>query len=143
MSTGGGSSPVEKIRSPSSYSGPSMSVPMGSRLSLSISSTIFGTGPSEQLLTVFSAVFQTFRSFLPSSQHPVQQRGGQWDILTSPVTQSISGLCFHNQECPRMSFCVPRPVTANRVFSEWVLKWRISSTTSVMEPASFGVPTML
>ena len=34
-------------------------------------------------------------------------------------------------------------VMANRVLSEWFQYWRMRSTTSVMEPASFGVPSTL
>jgi hypothetical protein len=42
-----------------------------------------------------------------------------------------------------MRVCAPREVTAKRARSEWFLYLKIRSTTSVMEPASFKVPSTL
>ena len=85
------------------------------------------------------SAFRAILSTRALSLHLEQHWGGHLDILTSPVTQSISRLCFHSQECPRMSFCLPRPVTANSVHSKWFRYLKMRSTTSVMEPASFRV----
>src|SRR5277367_1525506 len=80
-----------------------------------------GAGPLEQVSFLRSLALRVIRSCLTSSLHPEQQRGGHRDILTSPVAQSISGLCLRSQECPKISFCLPRLVTAKVVRSEWFL----------------------
>ena len=99
--------------------------------------------PLETASIHWISAFQAILSSQASSLHPEQQQGGHLDILTSPVTQWISGLCFCSQECPRMSFCLPKPMTANTVCSKWFQYLKMRSTTSVMEPASFGVPSTL
>jgi hypothetical protein len=40
------------------------------------------------------------------------------EVLTSWVTQLISGLCFQSQACPKISFCFPKPQTAKVVLSK-------------------------
>jgi len=128
-----GTRPITKMRSPGSIGS---SASLGSSSSDSVWSS--GTGLSETALA-----FWAILSSWALSLHPEQQQGGHLDILTSPVTQSISGLCFHSQECPRMSFCFPKLVTANNVCSEWFQYLKMKSTTSVIEPASFRVPSKL
>src|SRR6266487_328080 len=72
-----------------------------------------------------------------STRKHVWQCWEQWLILTSPVFQSTSGLCLHNQGKPRIRSCLPRLVTAKGTCSEWSLNHRTRSTTSFMDPALF------
>src|SRR6201996_3096665 len=110
--SGEGRRPVAKTRSPKSIESSS------STSSSSQSSTSRGTGPVETASIRRTSAFLCNLSCRASSRHSEQQQGGHRDILTSPVLQSISGLCFHSQECPKMSFCLPSVVTANNVLSE-------------------------
>ena len=112
ISAEGGSNPVVKMRSPSS-----IDINSGTSSS-SESDRISGAGPSEQVSIRRISALREIRSCQASSLQPVQQRGGHLDILTSLVSQLISGLCLRSQECPRMSFSLPKLVTANKVLSE-------------------------
>ena len=98
---------------------------------------------AEQASLCWTSALWIILSCLASSQQPVQQQGRHLDILASPVTQFTLGLCLHSQECPIMSLSFPRLVTANSVLSKWPLYHRIKSTTSVMEPASLRILSML
>jgi hypothetical protein len=100
-------------------------------------------GPVRQALMLASSFFRFRLSVLTSSLHPMQQRGRQQVISTLPVLQSISGLCSLSQVIPRIRFCLPKPVTANNARSECFSYRMMSSTTSDMQPASFGVPSTL
>ena len=87
---------VTKIRLPSSNSGgvsPSSS-----------SSTRAGSPPSEQREMCRASSLCSFHSVQISSRQPEQQLPEQRDIFTSPVLQSMSGLCFCNQEWPMITF---------------------------------------
>ena len=138
---GWGNNPVVRMRSPSSTERGSLSW-FGSVESPE-SWSISGQDPAEQISILFASTFRIILSWWCSSQQPEQQWGGHLDILTSSLTQSISGLWFRSQECLSNNFCFPRPVMANTVHSKWFLWQRIKWTTSVIEPASFGVPSML
>lgn len=107
---------VARRRSPSSMRGVSELSPSGSE-----SWSILGEGPIVQVSFLLISAFLAERSCWTSSRQPSQHQGGHLDILTSPVAQSISGLCFRNQVCPRIIFCFPRFETAKRVLSEWFL----------------------
>ena len=120
------------IRSPSSISA---SVSSSSSSSQSRS----GTSPSEQSAIQQAWIFCSLLSSQISSLQPEQHLPEQWDILMSPVTQLMSGLCFRNQVWPIITFCLPRLVTAKNTCSAWFRYRRFSSTTSVMDPASLGV----
>ena len=97
-----------------------------------------GISPLEQSAIQRAWIFRSLLSSRISSLQPEQQ-----DILTSPVTQLMSGLCFHNQVWPIITFCLPKLVTAKNTRSTWFQYCRFSSTTSVMDPASLGVPSTL
>src|SRR4051794_6233811 len=62
---------------------------------------------------------------------------------TSPVFQSISGLCFTNQVCPTITSVDPRLHTENMAHSVWSLYRSRQSYSSLQLPPSFGVPSML
>src|SRR5882724_4603432 len=66
---------------------------------------------------------------------------GHLIIEISPMRQSISGLCSMSHVCPRIIVVWPIPVTWNVAHLEWSLYWTIRSTTSVICPASLGVPS--
>ena len=87
---------VTKIRSPSSNS--------GGVSSSSSSSTRVGSLPSEQREMCQAFSLCSFRSVRILSRQPEQQLPEQQDIFTSPVLQSMSGLCFCNQEWPMITF---------------------------------------
>ena len=72
--------------------------------SSSSSSTRAGGPPSEQQEMCWASSLCSFRSVRISSRQPEQQLLDQRDIFTSPVTQSMSGLCFCNQEWPMITF---------------------------------------
>src|ERR1700761_1153784 len=113
-----GNKPVARIRSPSSAETDSSS---RSALSLELSSESWSTsgkGPMEHASILLVSAFRVICSWQSSSRHPEQQRGGHRDIWTFPVSQSISGLCLRNQECPSINFCLPKPVTQKVVRSE-------------------------
>ena len=99
---GWGSSPVASIRSPSSTEMVSSSGSVSSESSESW--LITGMGPVEQTSILLASAFLIILSWQSLSQHPEQQRGGHLDILTSPLTQSISGLWFRSHECPSKIF---------------------------------------
>ena len=101
--------------------------------------SILGMGPAVQVLFCWLSTFWATCCWWTSSLHPGQHCGGYLDILTSLVIQSISGLCLQSQECPRINFCLPKLL----VLSKWFLEWRIKLTTSIIEPASLGVPSTL
>ena len=71
-----------------------------------------------------------FRSLLSSRISSLQPE--QRDILTSLVTQLMSGLCFRNQVWPIITFCLPKLVTAKNTRSAWFWYRRFSSTTVVV-----------
>ncbi len=83
---------------------------------------------------------------LPSlrESHPYTPNSGgdTGDNFTSRVSQSISGLCSRSHVYPSMRFFFPRLVTARRIRSPCRLYRRIRSTTSIICPPSFGVPSM-
>src|SRR5258707_343251 len=87
--------------------------------------------PSSTLLS--SAV-----SLLGCPQHP----GGNWNMVTLWQAQSTSGLWWVSHECPMMMVCHPRFVTVRCAFSVCWPYWSMTST-SVMDPFSFGVPLTL
>ena len=124
------------IRSPSSISA---SVSSSSSSSRSRS----GISPSEQSAIRQAWIFHSFLSSRISSLQPEQHLLKQQDILTSPVTRLMSGLCFCNQVWPIIMFCLPRLVTAKNTRSAWFQYCRFSSTTSVTDPASLGVLSTL
>ena len=136
---GHGNRPVARMRSPSSTErGPHSE--WGSLISMSsaVSWSISGREPTEQISIFLASVFRAILSLQSSSLHPEQQCRGHLDILTSPMAQSISGLCLQSQECPSIIFCLPRLVTAKVVRSECFLWRSMRLTTSVIEPASLG-----
>ena len=77
-----------------------------------------GTGPVEQMSILLASAFQVILSCWSSFLHLEQHQGGHLDILTSPLFQSISRLCFQSQECPSINFCLPRLVMQKVVHSE-------------------------
>ena len=105
--------------------------------------SISGMGPAVQMFFCWLSAFWATRCWQTLSLHPGQHQGGHLDILTSPVIQLISGLCFRSQEYPKINFCLPKPETAKVVLSEWFLQQRIKLTTSVIEPALLRVPSTL
>ena len=78
-------------------------------------------GPAVQASFLWFSAFWVIHCWWTSSLHSGQHSGGHLDILTSPVIQSISGLCFQSQECPKINFCLPKLETAKVVLSEWFL----------------------
>ena len=87
---------VTKIWLPSSNS--------GGVSSSSSSSTRAGSPPSEQREMCRASSLCSFHSVQISSRQPEQQLPEQRDIFTSPVLQSMSVLCFCNQEWPMITF---------------------------------------
>ena len=136
ISSGGGCRPVANIQSPSSISA---SVSSSSSSSWSRS----GIFPSEQSAIRRAWIFRSLLSSRISSLQPEQHLLEQQDILTSPVTQLMSGLCFRNRVWPIITFCLPKLVTAKNTCSAWFRYRRFSSTTSVIDHASLGVPSTL
>ena len=111
--------------------------------SSSSSQTRSGTSPLEQSAIQWAWIFCSLLSSWISSLQPEQHLPEQWNILTSPVTQLMLGLCFCNQVWPIITFCLPRLVTVKNTRSAWFRYRRFSSTMSVMDPASLGVPSTL
>lgn len=89
-------SPTSNSRSPSSS------------LSLSLLGIKSGSSPSEQVVILRASIFEVLHSSQISSLQPEQHLAEHQDILTSPVVQCISRLCFCNQECPIIKFCFPK-----------------------------------
>ena len=141
---GHGNRPVARMRSPSSMER-GLHSEWGSSISMlsAVLWSISGREPTEQISIFLASVFRAILSSQSSSLHPEQQRGGHLDILTSPMAQSISGLCLWSQECPSIIFCLPRLVTAKVVRSKCFLWRSMRLTTSVIEPASLGDPSTL
>ena len=140
MHSASGRSPVVQTRSPSSKSKGILDV--GGSLS-GVSSAAFGKGPAQQALTLAASLFASFLSSLASVRQPLQRLGEQCDISTFPVLQSTSGLWSFNQVCPRIRFCLLRPVTENRALSECPLYRSRSSATSEIEPPTLALPSTL
>ena len=69
--------------------------------------------------------------------------GGQWEKVTFWLAQSTLGLWCVSQECPMITDCCPKLVTASLVHSSWDPMCRRASTSSVMKPFSFRVPSTL
>ncbi len=138
-----GNRPVAHTRSPSSKSNGRSVTGCSSSDWLEASSVISGKGLVLQVLMLASSFFRFRLSVRTLSLHPMQQRGRHRVISTFPVLQSILGLCSLSQVIPRIRFCLPRPVTANKARSECFSYRTISSTTSDMQPASFGVLSTL
>ncbi len=63
---------------------------------------------------------------------------GNHVIETFWVAQSTSRLWSISQECPMITICCPRFVTARCAFSEWHLKWRVMWTSPMTDPFSFA-----
>src|SRR5258707_13187414 len=74
--------------------------------------------------------------------HPLQL-GGHRVIETFWETQSTSGLWRVSQECPMITICCPRFVTARCTLSEWHLKQRGKWTSSMTDQFSFREPLTL
>src|SRR5258707_14733 len=74
--------------------------------------------------------------------HPLQL-GGHCVIETFWETQSTSGLWRVSQECPMITICCPRFATARCALSEWHPKRRVTWTSSMTDPFSFGEPSTL
>src|SRR5215472_12117659 len=85
----------------------------------------------------------SLRSVFSCSLHKEQHLSKQRLIFTSPDCQSTSGLCFCNHGKPSSKSCFPSDVTAKEVHSEWDWWQRTISSTSVIDPASFAVPSTL
>src|SRR5258707_15415877 len=66
------------------------------------------------------------------------QLGGHRIIKTFWEIQSTSGLWRVSQECPMITICCPRFATARCTLSEWHLKRRVTWTSSMTDPFSFG-----
>src|SRR5260221_13956475 len=71
------------------------------------------------------------------------QLGGHRVIETFWETQSTSGLWRVSQECPMITVCCPRFATARCALSEWRPKRRMTWTSSMTDPFSFGEPSTL
>src|SRR5258708_8891802 len=71
------------------------------------------------------------------------QLGGHHVIETFWVAQSTSGLWRVSQECPMITICCPRFVTARWALSEGWPKQRVMWTSSMTDPFSFPEPSML
>src|SRR5258706_3793478 len=73
--------------------------------------------------------------------HPLQL-GGHCVIETFWETQSTSRLWRVSQECPMITICCPRFATVRCTLSEWHPKQRVTWTSSMTDPFSFGEPSM-
>src|SRR5258705_12627803 len=71
------------------------------------------------------------------------QLGGHRVIKTFWETQSTSGLWRVSQECPMITICCPRFATVRCTLSEWRPKRRVTWTSSMTDPFSFGEPSTL
>src|SRR5260221_6857302 len=71
------------------------------------------------------------------------QVAGHRVIKTFWETQSTSGLWRVSQECPMITVCCPRFATARCALLEWCLKQRVTWTSSMTDPFSFGEPSTL
>src|SRR5258708_2339731 len=71
------------------------------------------------------------------------QLGGHRIIKTFWETQSTSGLWRVSQECPMITVCCPRFATARCALLEWHPKRRVTWTSSMTDPFSFGEPSTL
>ena len=110
---GGGIRPVARIRSPSSMErGSSSESTSATSESSSESWFTSGVGPQEQVSILLTSAFQVIHSRRSSSLHSEQHLRGHLDILTSPLFQSISRLCFrsvmflYHRSTPFPSLCV-------------------------------------
>src|SRR5258705_73322 len=77
------------------------------------------------------------------AEHTRCSWGGHRVIETFWETQSTSGLWRVSQECPMITICCPRFATARCALSEWCPKQRVTWTSSMTDPFSFGEPLML
>src|SRR5258705_2391205 len=66
------------------------------------------------------------------------QLGGHCIIETFWEAQSTSGLWRVSQECPMITICCPRFATVRCTLSEWHPKRRVTWTSSMTDPFSFG-----
>src|SRR5260221_4562064 len=64
-------------------------------------------------------------------------------MLTLWQVQSTSGLWWVSHECLMMMVCCPRFTTARHAFSVCWPYWSMTSTSSMMDPFSFRVPSTL
>ena len=116
-------------------------------ISSSLSQSSFSS--AAHLILSISSLWTSFFPFLfflisrPISFLPIYRPhiGGHLVILTSPFSQSISGLCVCNQGIPNITSVFPRSHTSILTLSTCPLKYRFTSTSCVIDPPLFPVPS--
>ena len=73
----------------------------------------------------------------------IPQEEGQRSKVIVPAGQSIEGLCFLSQSCPRKTSPLPRFVTPKSILSEWSPTLTSKDTNPVIDPSRFGDPSAL